>query len=444
MPTVAQKEWTRSPLSKRQLLRAAHHVISHRKAPGYDGVRPEELKGKRLGLFVTELHRNLRDCLWKPSRARKGELLRPGKPPREHAIATLADAVVLRATVEALDGVWLKLPKSIVGGRPGGNHQHVITTVSGYIAGGAGSTFRFDLSSAFASASFDEAIERLCLLTERHDLVGLIVRWRKKQGDHFGGLVEGAAYAPLLLAVLLADAVIAMEKLPGIVRLWLDDGIFLARDRATALKAKRLLVEKLKQAGRLKLHPKKSGVHSFNPSDQRPTKFNFLGVAWKGWLTVPLAEGVESIFSDLHQMVARDERGALAESWAGFVASVVRGNSCEDVLSEIDERFETEIGSTSWPWGPFESLVGREQVVALRERRGSQTRWMYRPGTSGAGRRPQVRGLKVGAVPGTAAYVLSSTAFLTDLDIPTQSSATGAPEAGMVLASGARSASEAQ
>lgn len=438
MPSPLKTKVKHSPLSKRQLLRAARHVRKYRSAPGYDGVSPEELKGKKLGMFVTKLHQSLRDGR-KPRRARKGLLPRPGKAPREHAIANLGDAVVLRAVAEALEEVWGNLPNSIVGGRPGGNRHDLITVVSKFIAKGEGWLLRFDIKSAFASASFDKAIARLRLLTDRQDLVDLIVRWRNKQGRHFEGLVEGAAHAPLLLAVMLANVASTIEKLIGTsLLIWLDDGIFIARDRAQVVEVERLLRQGLKEAGGLELHPDKTGIHRFDPTDHRPSAFHFLGVRWRGWYTEPLPEAVDGLLAALHQMVLRDERGALAATWDGWVASVVRRDSREDVLADIDERFEAEIGSKQWPWGPFTSLVATSNSVALRGPRSPRARWLYQPGTSGAGSRTMWNGVRAGAASCTTPAT-SPTGSLPAPAITTQSSATGAPGAGMGLASGASS-----
>jgi len=442
----------RSPIGKRQLLRAARHVLGQREVPGLDGVEPETLTGKALGTFITELHQMMRDGRWHPYRAKKGFLPRPGKSPREHAISTLRDAVVLRAATAALADVWTKLPSSIVGGRPKGNYQHLISAVTSFFMKGGGWVLRFDIKGAFGNAPFDMAIEKLRSLTHRQDVVDLLVSWRSKQGQHFEGLVEGAAFAPLLLAVLLSDAATAIGKLDGKLLVWLDDGVFLARNEETVIEAERLLRFHLKEAGGMELHPDKTGQHQFVPGTNQLSPFHFLGVRWRASQTEPLPEGVEDIFATLHEVAAdEDRRGELAERWAGWVAAVARWDSRLEVLAVIDDRFTKEIGNKHPLLGPFESLVasaknaaGQAQGknVALRGQQRSRARWLRLPGTSGTGSKRRWSAFQGGAVPGTASGRGSSTSS-TDLGISTHSSATGAPGVGVGLAPGASSTSEA-
>lgn len=426
--------YRRSPLGKRQLLKAARHVVACRKTPGFDGLRPQALHGKALGLFVSEVHRRLAQGTWRPRCARTGRMKRAGQSDRIHAISTLADAVVLRAATDGLAHVWKALPASIVGGRPDGNHHHLVDAVTRFLMKGGRYIFRFDIKGAFANAAFDKAIERLRGMTDRQDMVDVIVRWRKKQGTRFEGLVEGAPFAPLLLAVLLGDAARVLELLDGTLRIWLDDGVFTAPNEETALEAERLLRLHLKEVD-LGLHPKKTGQHVHDSNSSTASSFHFLGFRWRGWTTEPLPKDVDAVLDELHALAASPEtRNRIGERWSGWVSAIARWDSRLQVLDDVDVRFTKEIGEPWFPWGPYDSLVARAEGVALRGRQERpRARWLHAPGTSGSsdvGKR-----LRAGAVPGTASPWASTAGEATS--IPTHSNAAEAPGAGMGLAPGA-------
>lgn len=175
---------------------------------------------------MRELHRQIRQgCLWW-SGARVGHMPRPPKPPREHAIPTLRDGVVLRAAAYRLGHErWPVISPSIVGGRPGVAIRTVVDAVSSSLTPGCW-VLRWDIQKAFYSVNLDDALDALLDGHADPRLAELVAGWYRRQRGRFGGLAEGSPVSPLLLAALL-DATLVPVLGPHAAwsRIWVDDGI---------------------------------------------------------------------------------------------------------------------------------------------------------------------------------------------------------------------------
>jgi hypothetical protein len=288
-------------------------VLTHRTAAGIDEVVPQDLLDdpkKRID-ECRIICRLLRDGRYRFFRGRMGVQRRKGKSNRIHAIATIRDAVVLRAISVELRAVWDELPRAIVGHRPGTNYVAVLAAISQFIVGGPGWVLRFDLKGAFASAAFDRAIKILARRTKRKDLIPLIQSWRATVGAKFAGLVEGSPVAPLLLAVLLADHVVPhLELAGGLLVIWGDDGLLMVRDRATVDAAYEQLVVDLDQID-LKCHPKKTGIHELDPTTAEPTPWPFIGFQFRLWQPIPCQAARIDLVERIENLVQRGDNESL-------------------------------------------------------------------------------------------------------------------------------------
>ena len=364
-----------SPFTHRELRRAAGHLAARRVAPGLDGMAPSDLSAADYGKLTTKVYALLRGNRWRPYRARRGLVPRPGKAPRLHCISTMRDAVVLKAAADVLGSIWDHLHQAFAGGRPCGSYRPIIEAISRFIAEGGGRVFRFDLQGAFANADFDKAIRLLRVLTDRQDVVDLIARWRAAQGRAFPGLVEGSPVAPLLLAVLLNDAAAALATF-GDVYIWIDDGIVLCRDEAAARAAEQAMRDELEKVGGLKLHPRKTGVHPASRATSQPSDWDFLGFRWRRWLAEPLPKAVEKLLSRVEADFRRRTKAAdIRESIEGWLAYYAVPNVYG--IGEVEDRL--------WPWGPFRPLTSSHLTVALRGPRGPRARRYTVPGVSAGG-----------------------------------------------------------
>jgi len=354
----------RSPFSRRQLIQAAQHVVSQRRVPGIDGLWPQQLDGKRVGQLCQQLHQMLAGGRWKPMPARRGILLRRGKSSRLHAIATMRDAIVQRAALTALADVWKALPPEILGGRPGGKPQTIVHAIGSFLATGGGWVVRCDCRGAFANAPFDDALGRARALTNQREALELLAQWRAAQGDKFRGLVEGSTAAPLLLATLLKDTVVALRRF-GVVLVWMDDAIVLCRSEDDAREAHETLVAELDKV-KLKPHPKKTGVYQAEPSRPEPTEWNFVGFRFRGWLPEPTPEAVQGLFDEVSCFVESNRLDQVTAHVKGWLAYFALPNAHQAALSEVESRL--------WPWGPFAS-----PKVATNSRKGAVLRGPVRP-----------------------------------------------------------------
>ncbi len=334
-----------APFTKGELLRALQQVLSRRSAPGLDGVRPGDILGWRAR---NALCRRLRGQLARGNygffASRRGRLDREGKSPRLHAISTMDDGVVLRAITNALEDVWVQLPQAVLGGRPGCSCMEGVSEVSRYIAGGETWALKFDVRGAFANAKFDQALSLLQRLTDRVDLIRLIRNWRATQGDRFQGLVEGAAVAPLLLAVLFGvELVPYLQEAADLVVVWLDDGLVLARDETTVIKAEKILHGRLAALGGLEAHPKKTGIFKLDPTSSRLSDLEFLGFSWSGWLLAPSVSAQQALLDDLDLLAEKQPKNMRERirTWSSYFCrreSAMALHVLADLDSEVFAR----------------------------------------------------------------------------------------------------------
>lgn len=380
-----------APFSRRAVREAADWVADHRTVGGYDGLTPRHLSdGRRRGRYATLIYELLRGGRWAAEVARRGEQPRPGKEPRVHAILTMRDAIVMRAATVTLFDVWRRIPASIVGGRPCGDPGAVVDDVTRYMMAGGGYGLRFDIQSAYASAPCEFAYERLRLLSDRHDVIDLMEQWRRRQGDRFAGLVEGCPQGPLLLAVLLREAAAELEALGGgvLVRLWLDDGVVLARDEETTGRARTIIERHLTALGmRLHASPEKTCTFSWGWRAVE-CDWHFLGTRRSGPFPVPTDHAIEHLLglpAELYRAGKAAHIEAAMRSWAAYY---LRTETPEHILAELDELLRLHVVPDYGLIAPIPSLV------TLQKTRSSALRGVKAPravvqylGTSGGGRR---------------------------------------------------------
>ena len=108
--------------------------------------------------------------------------------------------------------------------------------------------------------------------------VELLRRWYRRQARRFPGLIEGTAPATLLLATVMSEKVAPrIAAFAPYFYVWVDDGIVLAPDEATATAVRATVDEAVREVG-LRLHccgKKATRVGSIDGS-----VFKFLGHAW--------------------------------------------------------------------------------------------------------------------------------------------------------------------
>jgi hypothetical protein len=302
----------------------------------------------------------------------------------------MRDAIVMRAATVTLSDVWRRIPASIVGGRPGGAPGAVVDEVTKYMAAGGGYGLRFDIRSAYASAPCECAYQRLRLLSDRHDVIDLMEQWWRRQGDRFAGLVEGSPQGPLLLAVLLREAAAELETLGGgvLVRLWLDDGVVLARDEETTGRARTIIERHLSALGmRLHSSPEKTCTFSWGWRAAE-SHWHFLGFRRSGTLPVPTDDAIEHLLvlpAELYRAGEATHIESAIRSWAAYY---VRCDTPEHVVRGLDDLLRLHVVPDFGLVAPIPSLVSLRNVKlsALRGAKAPRAVVQYL-GTSGGGRK---------------------------------------------------------
>jgi hypothetical protein len=336
-----------SPLSHNELRKALGWVLANRKAAGLDGVDLGALRGskKERRLLCDRVHRWLSDGSYHPYGARKGKRRRRGKGPRVHAIASLADAVVLKAVTTRWRYAWDRMPPCLVGGRPGTDIGDTLAEVTCFIQTGGGAMARFDIREAFKSADLRLALAALARYTDAEEdgLFSIAERWVRRQGARFGGLVEGSPFGALLLAAIVATEVVPyLRDLDGSLFIYMDDGLFLSRDRETAEEALRRVRTRLARVG-LELHPDKTFIEEIGP--RGTTTLDFVGYVFIDGHPYPRATNVDGLSAALTEAAGDGARLAkLAAGWHGFLRVVP-----PNLLRALDEFLHAELGLAAPP-----------------------------------------------------------------------------------------------
>lgn len=369
-----------SPISVRQLRTAQREVLARRRAQGDDGQDPEHLRASPTmrNRLVRYAHRHLEIGDYRFHPARVGVVERPGRRRRQHAILTMNDATVMRAITNAMVPAWQTLPDSIRGGRPGAPGASIIGEVTRALPS-AGAVLRFDISTAYAATAFKIAVGELASRTDRQDLLPLIERFRADQpADDFPGLVEGSALAPLMLAVTLADAMIAAETF-GPTFVWYDDGLILTPDLDAAERAREVIERELGRVG-LTLHPMKTVVRPVDLSDLEPD-WHFLGFRWAMGLPEPIPQAGDELVERIGRYLEQDEPGLADQAirgWAGYFG--ISPNTA--YFATLDARIRREYGEDAVSLPKLTNLAIK--MIALPEAEWSprSASW-WRPMTGG-------------------------------------------------------------
>lgn len=169
--------------------------------------------------------------------------------------------------------------------------------------------------------------------------------------------------------------------------LWLDDGVALARDRATIQCAEQVLRQRL-AALDLEPHPKKTDTFFIEPLATAVSDLDFLGFSFRGWLPVPSVSAQGALLSDLEKLADRSavkEMRRHIRAWANYFTGVGLTDhlGLADLDSEIFARFG-DLGklpkltgiaaaSTAALWGPSGPRAGSSP-----EKPGSRTAWTQR------------------------------------------------------------------
>lgn len=421
-----------APLSHAAIRRAMAWVCTHRSAAGIDGVAPAAYSdNKKRADECRLIHRLLSSGRYRFTRAKLGVQKRKGKPDRRHAIATVRDAVVLRAITFELRSVWEQLPRALVGHRPGTNYARIIREIARFIGDGPGSVLRFDLRGAFASTSFEHAIQLLAARTSRADLIELIASWRAAVGARFEGVVEGSPIGPLLLAVVLASRVVPnLEKLGGTLFVWGDDGVLMLRDRATVDAAYSRLVLDLADVG-LACQPQKTGVHEVDPANPEPTPWAFIGFEFRRGQPIPCSSARTELVETVERLVRDGTENALANAQRrilAFAAYFAPGDAV-DVFADLDEEISSRCGFSAAPLPSLVQIVRRHR--ALRGLPGSRA-GSTRPGVPQCG---SGSGWRLGRPYRRLRSLASAAALMAAVAGPTGSASSGAEGQGRSLAS---------
>jgi hypothetical protein len=397
--------------------RAKRHLKS-RTAVGYDARSFRTMKWATLNALADMTDRYLRHGLYEPGRARLIDIP-AGMKMRHPAVPKAPDALWSRAWLEEFGpGIWDRLSRSIVGGRPGVSLLGIIRDVTGHVLAGPGYAFRYDVRSAFASMDRAVGLAALAKFVDDESAMKPVRDWYHCQGSHVPGIAEGFALAPVIFACFMAEHVVPHVEPHALASFYyLDDGLVFCRDLSTVRRVAREIRTRLRRVG-LELHPKpKTAIYKLAVGQPVHPWLSFLGFTWEAGKPVP-SDGAGRSFVDAAIKVLRKHgRRALP----GYMSAWMDALGVDGPSARLDE-IDAELAAVLVQLGV--SPKGLPTLAELAAARAASTGAATGSRAPGSRKRAKGRGKRKGTV---RVRVDSLTVILTFMVHPSPTSPLSTP-----------------
>ena len=295
------------------LAAAWKRVRGNRGAAGVDGQSVEQFE-RDATKYLDELHRELREGVYRPNAVRRRWTDKPGtRKKRPLGIPTLRDRIVQSAVRQVLEPIWeVKFADQSYGFRPRRSCKDALRRVQALLRSGHKWVVDADIQSYYDSIDHGRFFTELAKEVADTRVLGLIESllgqrvmdtdstWTPEEG-----IPQGSSLGPLLANVFLHPVDEVLGRGPYEVVRYADDLVILCRSRGDAQAALRRLRQEVERRG-LKLHPGKTRVTSVNEGG-----FDFLGYHFGQGSRHPRAQSLAKFKDRVRELTRRLDGNSL-------------------------------------------------------------------------------------------------------------------------------------
>lgn len=312
--------------ARANLAAAWKRVRRNRGAAGVDG-QSVALFERDAARYLDELHRELKEGMYRPSAVRRRYISKPGTAQkRPLGIPTIVDRIVQTALRHVLEPLWeVKFADHSYGFRPGRGCKDALRRVESLLRDGYTWVVDADIQSYYETIDHGRLLSDVAeevadgkVLSLVKELLGQPVMEDTAKWQPEEGIPQGSTIGPLMANIYLHPVDKAMKCIVWETTRYADDMVIQCRSAGDAHAALRRLRQEMAKRG-LTLHPEKTRVVNVNQQG-----FDFLGYHFHGTSKRPRDKSLVSFKDRVRELTRRRD----GNSWKTVIArlnTAVRG-----------------------------------------------------------------------------------------------------------------------
>ena len=346
-------------LSKENMSRAYHRVVSNGGAAGIDGMKASELQSYLNGAWVF-LKAEILEGKYEPKAVRRVEIPKPNGGVRLLGIPTVLDRLLQQAIAQELEGLWEgTFSEHSYGFRPKRNTHQAVSKAQSYVNAGGTYIVDIDLEKFFDRVNHDYLMHLLSERVEDKRVLHLIGQYLRA-GVMLGGVVsrneegtpQGSPLSPLLSNIVLDVMDKELESRGHKFVRYADDFSIYCTSQRGAERIKGSITKFIEDVLHLRINEGKSGI-------RRPNQMVLLGFGFhiksKGTWGIRLAlKSIVRLKEKIQKLTQRREpRGtwdriqSLKQVQQGWI-HYFKIADCKNHLTAIDEWTRSRLRMCEW------------------------------------------------------------------------------------------------
>lgn len=269
-------------VSRDNMRRAYHRVVSNKGSAGMDNITVGELKAQ-LNKVWPQVRQALIEGRYKPQPVKMVKIPKPSGGERSLGIPTVLDRLIQQAILQVLSPIFdPEFSENSYGFRAGKSAHGAILQAKKYQLEGKRWVVDMDIEKFFDEVNHDVLISKLRRKVREREILVLIRSYLKAgmmvsgiETQREKGTPQGSPLSPLLSNILLDELDKELEKRGHSFCRYADDANIYLKSRRSGERVLRSIGLFLEKNLRLKLNSSKSGVDLAN-------KRNFLGYSFMG------------------------------------------------------------------------------------------------------------------------------------------------------------------
>lgn len=364
-------------LSKENMTRAYHRVLSNGGAAGIDGMKASELQSYLNGAWVF-LKAEILEGKYEPQAVMRVEIPKPNGGIRLLGIPTVLDRLLQQAIGQELEGLWERtFSDHSYGFRPKRNTHQAVSKAQSYVNAGGTYIVDIDLEKFFDRVNHDHLMHLLSERVEDKRVLHLIGQYLRA-GVMLGGVVsrneegtpQGSPLSPLLSNIVLDVMDKELERRGHKFVRYADDFSIYCTSQRGAERIKISITKFIEEVLHLRINEEKSGI-------RRPSKMVLLGFGFhiksKGTWGIRLAP--KSIIRLKEKIKKLTQRREPRSTWDRIqsLQQVQRGwihyfkiADCKTHLTAIDEWTRSRLRMCEWKlWKRVKTRIRRLKELGI-------------------------------------------------------------------------------